>query len=223
MHSDHFEAGELPDEISPRPTLLSKITEGSNEERTEVSSAFFSAISSKCLSKPSKCLDGKGGWRSSGCAEKIRGNLPTPARAAAKHIETTDLRVVVKVFVESAVRGCIVEALCDNGQARSVIFRLSRRVDAFELTPCEGGASCKVRLEDVVRTWLGNEAWVQHELGSRLQGLDETCAVVECSDGRCLTLHFHGGNQCGGAEEAMNFVRCMQAFVSELHHQIETR
>jgi hypothetical protein len=208
---------------------LSKITEGSHETRTDISSVFFSAISSKCPSKMSKrtvpsVFSGliQGGNRSS------QNNLPTPARAlatkqhntqSAGNVALSEMMNIVKVFVEAAVRGFVAEAICGNGHVRPVVFRLSRKVDAFELIPCDGGASCKVLLLEVSKTFLGSERRLKDELGPLHQHLDANCAVLELLDGRYLALNLRGCSWAERGLEAQTFIRCMHTFVSELQRQ----
>jgi len=127
------------------------------------------------------------------------------------------MREVVKEFVESAVRGCLVDALCGNGRAQQVIFRLNRRVDAFELVPCNGGASCTIALTDVEAAHVGGDAWAQHEVRRLVTGLDASCSVLEFTDGRCLALRFYGR---GSESQARIFTLCMHTFASELHRLV---
>jgi len=222
--------------LAPPCDSLSKITEGSNESL--VSSVFFSAVSGG-TSRPSK--------RSSKCAVGgsmpalltnvcrglgMPGTLPTPSRASARpsprtsklqsiqeHKETPDLRQVVKGFVESAVRGILVEALCSTGCPRSVIFQLNRKVDAFDLTPSGGGASCNISLMELAAVHAGEDAWSKRELGAVVAGLDASCIVLELVDGRCLALRFRGGLKDACEQQANVFSLCMQTFVNELHAQ----
>jgi len=216
---------------------LSKITEGSNEAGSEISSVFFSAVSG-ATSRPSKKSSKFGvglcggvppllanACRPPAPGKSVAGSLPTPTRAAPRasrlHAiqETPDLRQVVKAFVESAVRGCFAEALCSNGRSRPVIFRLNRRVDAFELSPSEGGASCTVALTELAAAHVGEEPWARRELGELIAGLESSCAVLELMDGRVLVLHFHGCSEDEGQAQAKIFALCMQTFVSELRGQ----
>jgi len=110
------------------------------------------------------------------------------------------LRQTVKEFVEAGVRGRRLQVLRRDGQTQKVTFRLSRRVDAFEVLP-EGGVSGRsVGLGEVSAVRSGNE----------LPGLDCSCAVVELHDSRCLALRFPE------ASEAQSFTLCMRLFADEV-------
>lgn len=232
--SDEWEHME---EALPLPyDMLSKITEGSNEAGSGISSVFFSAVSgatSRRSSKPSKhgaslgsglplCLLG-GLHLNAGLG--VGGSLPTPARSGTRPQklqaiqEAPDLRPLVKGFVESAVRGCYVEAICGNGRTQPVIFRLSRKVDSFELASRGDGTSCTVPLADVAAVRIGDESWVKRELYQLATCLDSSCAVLQLFDGRCLTLRFHDCTKERSEAQASAFVLCMQSFATELQGQ----
>mmetsp|Transcript_100063 Transcript_100063/g.177544 ORF Transcript_100063/g.177544 Transcript_100063/m.177544 type:complete len:228 (-) Transcript_100063:34-717(-) len=184
--------------------VLSRITEGSNEAGSEVT--FFSAVSGLTVDK---------------AKERI---LPSPQRASTgsrKALEGSALRGMVRSFVETAVRGYRVEALRRDGLAQPVIFRLSRKVDAFELVPCAGGAPCVVSLTEVVSVLVGSDPGVQTDLGELLPSLDANCAVLDLADGRSLALRFAGKADAaaGPAAEASAFALCMQSFANELQRQ----
>lgn len=216
---------------------LSKITEGSNEA-SEISSMFFSAVSAltskrTSKSKPSRCTGALGQGMPallvhacmSPAIDGMGCTLPTPTRAGARPSnsklqaipESPDLRQLVKEFVESAVRGCCAEALCGNGRTQPVVFRLNRKVDAFELAPVGSGAPYTVALTDLAAVHLGGDAWTRSEEERLVAGVDASCAVLELVDGRCSALRFHGWGEGGGEAQAKSFVLCMQTFANELH------
>merc|ERR1712125_211317 len=112
----------------------------------------------------------------------------------------------------TGVRGRRLEALRRDGQVQSVLFRLSRQVDAFEIAPESGKASHTIRLTEVVGIYSGNDARTQQDLACSLPGLDAQCAVVDLRDGRCLTFRFPEA-------EAKTFVLCMQIFVNEVQRE----
>jgi len=125
------------------------------------------------------------------------------------------LRQTVKAFVESGVRGRIIEALRQNGQTQLICFRLSRDVDAFEIAPEGAAASHTVRLLEVASVYTGAAALAQGgDFVSSLPGLDGRCAVVDLKDGRCLTFRFPEGQ-----EEAETFAACMQIFANEVQRE----
>lgn len=126
------------------------------------------------------------------------------------------LRRTVKAFVESGVRGRRIEALRRDGKTQPVMFRLSRQVDAFEITPEGGRASHTVHLTEVASVYRGNDARAQSDLASSLPGLDAHCAVVDLRDGRCLTFRFP-------VAEAETFAQCMQIFVNEVQREASTQ
>lgn len=151
-------------------------------------------------------------------AVSSRPRTPTPTQESSEV-----LRQTVKAFVESGVRGRRIEALRRDGRAQPVVFRLSRKVDAFEITP-EGGLSAHtINLTEVACIYKGDDARAQSDLATSLPGLDRDCAVVDLHDGRCLTFRFPAiatdSSRDSGAVEAETFAQCMQLFVDEVQRE----
>lgn len=120
------------------------------------------------------------------------------------------LKKLVKEFVETGVRGRKLEVLRRDGQAQSVMFRLERQLDAFEVAP-EGGRSIhRVSMREVAAVHIGDEPEVQEKFAKDLPGVDRNYAVLTLVDGRCLTFRF---SEVGDAD---GFKLCMQLFADEV-------
>ncbi|CAE7304917.1 SMT3 [Symbiodinium natans] len=174
-----------PGRTAANGDTLSRISEGSNEAGSVVSS-YFSAISGAV---------GAGSAGRVGPADLLKAALRTPAKADKCAVRSSPsvtgssgpedqaaLREVVKAFVEIGVRGRLVEALRGDGRAQPVVFRLSREVDAFEIGP-EPGRGHRVALNEVSAVYTGSSERAK-EL-TTMPGLDASCAVVHLADGRC--------------------------------------
>mmetsp|Transcript_27888 Transcript_27888/g.58478 ORF Transcript_27888/g.58478 Transcript_27888/m.58478 type:complete len:221 (+) Transcript_27888:64-726(+) len=199
---------------------LSRISEGSNEAGSVVSS-YFSAISGAV---------GGGSAGRIGPGDLLKAALRTPAKdkcavRSSASVPGSNLedqaafREIVKAFVEIGVRGRLVEALRGDGRAQPVVFRLSREVDAFEIGP-EPGRGHRVALTEVSAVYTGSSERAK-ELATTMPGLDASCAVVDLADGRCLSLRFpvdRGGSEAQVAE-AQVFAHCMQIFVNEVRRE----
>jgi len=124
-----------------------------------------------------------------------------------------DPHSAIKSFVRSGVLGFVVDAFTCTGHMQPVHFRLSQDVDAFTLASYESVQSCNVKFADISNIYMGDEAWIQNELGQSYIGLDSHCAVLELGNGNCLALRFRIGDWADNGEEAKTFVRCMQTFM----------
>ncbi|CAE7234225.1 unnamed protein product, partial [Symbiodinium pilosum] len=125
----------------------------------------------------------------------------TPSVTSSSLEDQAALREIVKAFVEIGVRGRLVEALRGDGRPQPVVFRLSREVDAFEIGP-EAGRGHRVALTEVSAVYTGCSPRAK-ELAATMPGLDASCAVVDLTDGRCLSLRFpvdRGGPEAQTAE-----------------------
>mmetsp|Transcript_15433 Transcript_15433/g.43017 ORF Transcript_15433/g.43017 Transcript_15433/m.43017 type:complete len:291 (+) Transcript_15433:74-946(+) len=120
------------------------------------------------------------------------------------------LKRMVKAFVEAGVRGQRIEALRRDGQPTSVVFRLSRQVDAFEIAAEAGRAAQRVDLNEVLSICTGGSDCSAELRDAMPIGLDARCTIVDLRDGRCLTLRF------GSSQDASVFVQCMKLFVQEV-------
>lgn len=120
------------------------------------------------------------------------------------------LKKLVKEFVETSVRGRKLEVLRRDGRAQSVMFRLERQLDAFEVAP-EGAKSIhRVSLSEVAAVHMGDEPEVQECFAKDIPGVDRSCAVLALFDGRCLTFRFM---EVGDAD---GFKLCIQLFADEV-------
>jgi len=205
---------------------LSRISEGSREGASLASSAYFSVASGAA----SGSLD-RGRILGAGGIEAARQQLQQMSvagrsgavpSAGSRHRGSgsdgpkadEDLKKTVRAFVETGVRGRQLEALRRDGSAQPVVFRLSRSVDAFEITAEGGRGAQRVELLEVSSIWSDTDLRQHGDLAQSLPpGLDARCTIVDLRDGRCLTLRFPGDN---GEAEALVFVRCMRLFVQEV-------
>eukprot|EP00439_Symbiodinium_sp_Y106_P067322 s1078_g11.t1 len=132
---------------------LSRISEGSNEAGSVVSS-YFSAISG-AVGGGSAGRIGPGDLTPAKDKCAVRSSASVPGSNLE---DQAAFREIVKAFVEIGVRGRLVEALRGDGRAQPVVFRLSREVDAFEIGP-EPGRGHRVALTEAssfasVRRWV---------------------------------------------------------------------
>lgn len=121
------------------------------------------------------------------------------------------LKSIVKDFVEAGVRGRRLDALRRDGRTQPTQFRLNRQLDAFELL--EEGRSLvhRVSLDEISALTLGDEVQMREEKSIELPStLDQTCAVIDFYDGRCLVFRFP---EVG---DAVSFKLCMQLFADEV-------
>lgn len=210
---------------------LSRISEGSCEGASLASSAYFSAASGSIdrgrpLATAAGALeltrhkrkqtptDIRSGGRQDNCDR----SSCAEGGAASRAREDDELRQAVRAFVETGVRGRLLEAVRRDGRPQPVVFRLSRHVDAFEIA-AEGGRSGAQRVDllEVSNICTGADLRLHEELAQALPpGLDASCAVVDLRDGRCLTLRFAGDD---GEAQAFSFVRCMLIFVQEVRRE----
>lgn len=125
---------------------------------------------------------------------------------------------LVRAFVKSAVNGRRVEVVRNRGALQSMVFRLCRDVDSFELAPEYGGDAQVVSLMDVASIQRGNSAQAKRDFAALLPRglLDGFCIIVELLDGRCLVFRFVGSETTA---DAAAFVRCMLIFKRELQRQ----
>mmetsp|Transcript_126912 Transcript_126912/g.206401 ORF Transcript_126912/g.206401 Transcript_126912/m.206401 type:complete len:251 (+) Transcript_126912:67-819(+) len=214
---------------------LSKVSEGSNEDGSINSSTYFSAASGSHRSPNTQGGPAAVGDRafltvagavrlprserspSSDASQSKDSGGSRPASSTPREDSAEILRKTVKAFVESGVRGRRIEALRRDGRAQPVVFRLSRQVDAFEITPEGGLTAHTVNLTEVACVYTGDDARAQSDLATHLPGLNRHCAVVDLHDGRCLTFRFPSEGGHGVATvEAETFAQCMQIFVNEV-------
>lgn len=186
------------------PGPLSRITEGSDEVSSDISSAFFSLAS-----EPS----------AAGFSGLSRSTVPSASHRTeeADVTEAPELRMLVRAFVEQAVRGRPVEVLrpAPRAGAHPMLFRLSREVDSFELlapAAADAGSSTAgrvaVALADVAEVQAA--AAPSPELSRQLPNLDGRCAVVSLRDGRSVALRL------GTRADAEAFARVLQLLAMEL-------
>lgn len=190
-------------EIVPGP--LSRITEGSDEVGSDISSAFFSLAS-----EPSAT-----GF--SGLSRSASDRAPASERGdEADAAEAPELRMLVRAFVEQAVRGRSVEVLrpAPRAGAHAMLFRLSREVDSFELLPTDASAPSaparvhSVALAEVVEVQAATAP--SPELLRQLPDLDGRCALVTLRDGRSVALRL------GTKADASAFAQVLQLLAVEL-------
>lgn len=216
---------------------LSKISEGSNEAGSVTSSHYFSVTSSALASRATP-VGGAGASRdflttvgalrlspqpeeqpetqrpASGTSSSSVTSVPG---GSSSNQDAETLRKTVKAFVEAGVRGRRLEVLRRDGQPQVVTFKLSRKVDSFEIETQAGRPSHTIGLNEVAAVFVGADKQLQVDLAASLPGLDENCAVVDLVDGRCLAFRFpHNGH---GSREADIFASCMQIFANEVSRE----
>lgn len=192
---------------------LSLITEGSDENASDISSAFFSLASEG--SRPPSAAGFSGLSRSTGGDRAPAPSAPHRGDEADA-MEAPELRMLVRAFVEQAVRGRPVEVLrpAPRAGAHPMVFRLSREVDSFELLAPAADASSSsagrvaVALADV--TEVQTAAALSSELLRQLPNLDCRCAVVTLRDGRSVALRLDSKS------DAEAFARVLQLLAIEL-------
>lgn len=214
---------------------LSHISEGSNE--SEPTTAFFSCASgaTRNSQKGSKATSSHKGLKvesdhkfftpagllqmpvvsTSKDRRSRSGELPDTQSSSMKDAllrkNPEFLKSIVKDFVEAGVRGRRLDALRHDGRTRPTHFRLDRQLNAFEIM--EEGRSIvhRISLDEISALTLGDEVQMREEENIDLPGtLDQTCAVVDFYDGRCLVFRF---SEVG---EAVSFKLCMQLFTDEV-------
>eukprot|EP00746_Dinoflagellata_sp_MGD_P093919 gnl/MRDRNA2_/MRDRNA2_37179_c0_seq1.p1 gnl/MRDRNA2_/MRDRNA2_37179_c0~~gnl/MRDRNA2_/MRDRNA2_37179_c0_seq1.p1 ORF type:complete len:239 (-),score=51.16 gnl/MRDRNA2_/MRDRNA2_37179_c0_seq1:87-803(-) len=206
---------------------LSHISEGSNESGT--TTAFFSCTSgaTRNSQKGSRANSSHKGLKVDSDHKFFTsaGHLQMPVVGKDRRSRSTEssmkdallkknpefLKSIVKDFVEAGVRGRKLDALRRDGRTRQTQFRLDRNLDAFEILEEGRSSSHRISLDEISDLTLGDDMQMREEKNTELPStLDQTCAVLDFYDGRCLVFRFP---EVG---DAVSFKLCMQLFTDEV-------
>lgn len=157
----------------------------------------------------------------------VCGSTPSSTVFQRPDDDPAALRSIIRAFVEAGVRGRRLEVLRRDGESQRATFRLSRQVDAFEISGEGAKSGHTVRLAEVVAVFLGTDPRAGAQgLDDLMPGLGADCVVVDLRDGRCLALRLpvdvEAPPKDAAAATALGaeaFVHCLQLFARELQRE----